>query len=818
MSVKKQGRYRFNEFEVDLAHRSLRRDGHVIAVSSKTLDLLIFLVLHAQRVVSRDELVRALWPQSDADENNLGQHVFLLRQALTGREPGDKIILTLPGRGFRFNAPVLEMPQVEPEVETCERLTPYAVPLASHVSVEPANKQTQQTGQVGRTEQAEAPDVTYFERDSEPGFFSASTNPGSLKIGLLAAIVVVFGILLLGGWFGWRWLHRSRPTALGVVIGDFQNSTGDPQFDLALRTALAADLRQSPYLKVTAAATSTRQTESQMCTSLHDYAYLAGEIHRFSQKYLVTVQAFDCAHGSQLAVSHGIADFPDSVLTVLDKVAADVRKQLGESTQSVDKFNKAAFPAHINSLPAIGSYTEANKLALDGKYTDAIPLYEWAIKLDSQFADAYEELGLTYSRLGDGDLAAANFSKAYELRDTVDEYDRLNIVANFMERVTGDLTGAIRNDKQWSEEYPSDSFPLTSLGSLEIQIGKSALALEAGRHALELNPSNASAYEVLAIAQMHLGQFEEAASTCRQAIGHHAETVQIHAILLQIAFRNLDQPALDEQVAWADKKPEASYMQVQQGLIDFAEGRAKAAEAIFASLAADYRQRGQTDQANSILEGVPRIEAELGLMDAARALLNRLPPSKEGGNDGNLTQGVTDIPVAWAQAGETSRADALLQQGLDAHPSATLWQEYDAPQIRAAIALNQHRPEDAIDALQLAAQYDLRSFDALAMRGRAYLAEGQPALAEAEFHKILDHPGIEPLSHNYPLAQLGLARALVLEDKTVEAGFAYKVVFQIWKDADPDLPRLREAKAEYAKLTAGSVRTVAKSPVKPRRK
>jgi tetratricopeptide (TPR) repeat protein len=372
----------------------------------------------------------------------------------------------------------------------------------------------------------------------------------------------------------------------------------------------------------------------------------------------------------------------------------------------------------------------------------------------------------------------------------------------------------IGNAKQWREEYPSDPIPLINLGNLEIQIGRSALALEAARRAIELNPSNASAYEVLASAQMHLGQFEEAAATCRQAIGHHADSVQIHGILLQIAFRNLDEQALDEQIAWAsgsgDAKPEAAYMQVQQGFIDFAEGRAKAAQAIFTTLADRYRKQGQTDLANRILEGVPRIEAELGLTDAARALLNRLPSAK----DTNPSTGATDIAVAWADLGETSRAEALLQQELDAHPSATLWQEYNGPQIRAAIALNQHHLDAAVDALQPAAQYDLRSFDAPALRGRAYLALGQPALAEAEFHKILDHPGIEPLSHNYPLAQLGLARALAQQDKTVEAGFAYKVVFQIWNDADPELPRLREAKAEYAKLNG----VPAKSSSKPRHK
>jgi eukaryotic-like serine/threonine-protein kinase len=815
MSLKKQGKYRFNEFELDLAHRSLRREGRTIAVSSKTLDLLILLVLNAQRAMTKDELVRALWPHSDPEENNLSQHIFLLRKALKGRESGDKLIVSIPGRGFQFSAPVIEVQ----EADTSERWTLGGPQQTTRIPVELTEEEI---------EHAEKPDITSFEHDSELSFLSRSLQPGVGKMRSLAAMLIALAILCLCGWLGWRWLHRPRPNFLGLVIADFDNSTGDLQFDQVLKTALTADLRQSPYLKVASAeaiekigtleissskppASLTAQAARQVCTRLGDQAYLTGGIRRLAQKYLVTVQAFDCAGSKTLAASRGIADSPDSVLTVLDKVAADLRKQLGEPGKSVQSFNKPPFPAHINSLPAINAYADAGRLALAGKYTDSTALYQWAIELDPQLAVAYEDLGVTYSNLGQGDQAIADFSKAYELRDTVDEYDRLNIVANFSNRVTGDLMASIRNDKQWREEYPSDPVPLTNLGDLEIQIGRSALALDAVRSALELNPSDASAYEVLANAQMHLGQFEEAASTCHQAISRHADSVQIHGILLQIAFRNLDQPALDEQIAWAhdfdNAKPEAAYMQVEQGLIDFAEGRAKAAQAIFTTLADRYQKQGQIDLANGILKGVPRIEAELGLTDSARALLHRLPAGKEG----SLTTGATDIAVAWAHVGETARAESLLQQELDTHPAATLWQEYNGPEIRAAIALNQHRPEAAVDALQPAAQYDLRSFDAPALRGRAYLAAGQPALAEAEFHKILDHPGIEPLSHNYPLAQLGLARSLAQQDKTVEAGFAYKVVLQIWKDADPDLPRLREAKAEYAKLTGEAPGTPAKS-------
>jgi tetratricopeptide (TPR) repeat protein len=241
--------------------------------------------------------------------------------------------------------------------------------------------------------------------------------------------------------------------------------------------------------------------------------------------------------------------------------------------------------------------------------------------------------------------------------------------------------------------------------------------------------------------------------------------------------------------------------------MEFAEGKVKAAQATLAKAVANYRKQGLTEQANRLLQSELRIEADLGLPDSAHALLIRLP---------EITDSV-DIPVAWAAIGETTRAANLLQNQLDAHPTATLWRQVWAPQITAAIALNQHRPADAIQALQAALPYDLRDFAVPALRGGAYLADKQPALAEIEFHKILEHPGIDPLSHNYPLARLGLARALVRQGKLVDAGFAYKIVMQIWAEADLDLPPFKAAKAEYAKLTAVPVKQASAS-VKPRRK
>ena len=645
------------------------------------------------------------------------------------------------------------------------------------------------------------------------------------------ATAAFVAIVAVGIWFAWREMHRLHAESLRIIIADFENSTGNLDFDQTLRTALTIDLRQSPYLEVAtrnqlskaileekAAADSSDGEQAspplagslvrRVCHRLNDQAYLTGEIHRFAQKYLITVQAFDCTRGSSLAASRGIADSPDSILTVLDKVTFDLREQLGESATSIARFNKPLFAKGTGSLETLRAYSDASRMALNNQLEDSLAVYRRAIELDPKFAMAYADLGAVYNNLGQKDPASTNLTKAYELRDTADALNRLSITSTYNDLVTRDIQSSIRNDKEWAEEYPRDPAPYANLADLETQIGKPALALDPAKRALALNPDDGLSYIVLARAQMHTGQFEEAAHTCNQAISHHVDSAEIHGILMQIAFLHLDQPAIDEQIAWArsqaDDKSAESYMQSQQGLIDFALGKTKAAEAVFATVIDSYRKQGMNERADRIAAEIARIEAELGNLETAHSTLTHLP---EGASS-------FDIPVAWSELGEISRAEATLERELDAYPSDTLGREYQSPQVKAAIALNQHQPEAAIKALVPALPYDLRLFDAPSLRGKAYLAANRPVDAEAEFHKILDHPGIEPFSYNYPLAQLGVARALARQDKTVEAGLVYKLVLQIWKDADPDLPRLREAKAEYARLNGESPKPAAKPAAK----
>jgi tetratricopeptide (TPR) repeat protein len=240
-------------------------------------------------------------------------------------------------------------------------------------------------------------------------------------------------------------------------------------------------------------------------------------------------------------------------------------------------------------------------------------------------------------------------------------------------------------------------------------------------------------------------------------------------------------------MAWAAGKPAEPYMKVQEMLTDFAQGKPRAALEALSQLVDGYKKQGMLERASRMKGGVPRIEAELGLIDDARKLLSSLPP----------IEGSTDIPVAWAETGDTARANEIVRRELGAHPDDTLWQNVRGPQILGAIALAEKKPAEAIEALRPGIPYNA---EMPAMRGRAYLALREPELAAIEFRKITDHPAVDPLSQNTALAHLGLARAYALQGNTPASVAEYEKFFELWKDADTDLPPLKSARTEYAHL------------------
>ena len=641
-------------------------------------------------------------------------------------------------------------------------------------------------------------------RDKPSGNPPPVSTPLSRRVWPWAVVsFLALGLAVLGAWF---WVHRAvSADHHEVVLADFEDSTGDADLANALQTALAIDLKQSPFLlvasgsRISATLTLMERSPSQkltplvareVCQRMNDQAVLSGKIARLGQKFLVTLAASDCATGEDLAQSKAVADDRDGVLKALDNIAAEMRKRLGEPLKTVQRFNQSLLAKETGSLDALKAYSRGHDLGAGGDYQGSIPFFKRAIELDPRFAAAYADLGVIYSDLGESDLATANLTKAYDLRDLTTEPDRLFIVGEYNAEVTGNLHESLRNYEVWTETYPSDVPPWSNLATLQLEIGRPDLAIAPALRAVSLDPKGAISYVILARAQMRAGQLDKALETCRQAVAQKLDGAEVHGILAQLAFSRHDAAGVDEQFAWAKGKPAEPYMKLQELLINFAQGKRRAALEALRLLVDGYKKQGLPERAARMEGGLPRIEAEIGLIDGARDRLSQLPP----------INGSTDIPVAWAEVGEISKADEIVKKAMSDHPEDTLWQYLKGPQIRAAIALFQHKPDDAIAALQPAIPYELRDFDVPSMRGRAYLAARQADLAAIEFRKIIDHSTVNPISYAIPLAHLGLARAYAMQGNVAGSRQEYERFLELWKDSDADIPAKNSAYFELAHL------------------
>ncbi len=756
--------YRFEGFEMDPVNRVLKGAGQPIFLHSRTFDLLLYMVRNGGRLLTKEELMGAVWRDAAVEESNLTQGVFLLRKALAANRPeGGKLIVTIPGRGYRFEATVEEVDArgtSEPE-ET----KPEEIPQAPERR-EPSQRRT-------------------------PRYALAAGIAGALLL------------LAIGGWL---WHNRAVPgDHREILLADFENTTGDPGFDKALNIALSIDLKQSPWLLV-APDVKARNTLTLMqrkadekltpalarevCQRVGDQAVLSGLIARFGQKYLVTLTASDCIGGQDLVQAKALADSRDDVPRAVDSVAAQMRKRLGEPLKSIERFNKPLLAKATGSLDALKAYSTAHELGAQGKFQESVPLFQRAIELDPRFAIAYGDLGTVYRNLGEPGLSTAASRRAYDLRDTANERDRLYITAAYHTQVTGDLHATIRDDETWTEMYPRDVPPWTNLADLRMGIGQPELAIGLAKRALAIDPKSAVAWIELARSQLYAGHVDDSTATCHQAIAQKLDGAEIHGLLVFAGFARRDQAMIDAQSAWAKGTPAEPFITLEQMLVVIAQGRPGYGAELLDRVVDDYKHRGLQERAVRMRGGFPRLVAELGMTDAARKLLDELPP----------LDGSTDIPVAMAEVGEDAKAEAILREDLRQHPEDTLWQYWKGPQIAAAIALSRDRPLEAVEALRGSLPYDLRDNEVPAMRGRAYLAANQFSLAEAEFRKVIDHPTTGIVSANIALAHLGIARARALEGNPAGSRDEYEKFFTLWKDAEPDVPVLRQAKSEYAGL------------------
>jgi serine/threonine protein kinase/tetratricopeptide (TPR) repeat protein len=633
---------------------------------------------------------------------------------------------------------------------------------------------------------------------------------------LIPAVVLAIAALVVGSLY-----LRSRPaTPLtekdSVVLADFDNKTGDPVFDDALKQALAVQLGQSPFLNILSdrkveetlhlmgqpsAERITRDMARELCIRTGSKAFLVGSISNLGGQYVLGVDAIGCSTGDTLAKEQVEAATKQDVLKALGQMASSLRGKLGESLATVQKFD-VPVEATTPSLEALKAFSMGITTFRNKGNAEAIPFYKRAIELDPKFAVAYASLGLVYGNLGQANLSAQNIKKAYELRDRVSEREKYRISALYYQNVTGELEQSSQVYELWAKSYPKDSIPPGNLGYIYAQLGQYDKALTANEDS-QLLQRDVLGYFNTAGTYLALNRIDDAQKQIEEAQANKFEGDFLHLAIYLVSFMKKDAAEMDRQVAWASGKPgtEDLLLSFQSDTKAYYGQLMKARDfsrrAVDAAVRSDSRETAGLWQVSAALR-----EAEFGNAAAAKqGVATALALSQ--GRDVKLL-----CALALARANDAARTRLLVDELEKNYESQTLVKVYWLPTIRAAVELGTNNPGKALVLLEAAAPYELGeppqfqvgTMYPIYVRGQAQLAAHNGAAAAAEFQKFLDHTGV---SVNFPLgalAHLGLARAYALSLDTAKAKTAYQDFFALWKDADPDIPILKEAKAEYAKL------------------
>jgi tetratricopeptide (TPR) repeat protein len=632
---------------------------------------------------------------------------------------------------------------------------------------------------------------------------------------LVPAAVVVLAALVAGVFF-LRSRHAARLSEKDtVVLADFDNTTGDPVFDGALKQALAVQLGQSPFLNILSdrkvsetmrlmgrqpGDRITREVAGELCMRTGSKAIMLGSISNLGGQYIVGIDAVSCGSGDTLAKEQEEAATKQDVLKALSKAASSLRGKLGESLASVQKFD-VPIEATTTSLEALKAFSMGITTMQTKGSAASIPFLERALELDPNFAQAYVGLGLMYGNLGQASLSAQNIKKAYALRDHVSEYEKYLISASYYSNVTGELEQASKVYELWARSYPQDLTPPGNLGVIYSQLGQFDKAAAETQKSLRLEPT-VFGYGNLADIYLALNRPDDAKKEIEQAQERKLDSEELYWTIYQLAFLKSDAAEMERQVEWAAGKPgdEDALLSMQSDTEAYfgrlVKARYFSRRAVDSAVRNDSKETAALWRVNAALREAEFGNAAAAKQDVAAALA--LAP----GRDVKLLAGLT-----LARIGETAGAKAVVEDLEKTYPSDTILKVYWLPTIKAAMELNANNPAQAVVDLEAAAPYELGGPSPLAetmypvyIRGQAQLLAHNGSSAATEFQKFLDH---RALTLNFPLgalAHLGLARAYALSGNTAKSKTAYNDFFTLWKDADPDIPILQQAKAEYAKL------------------
>ena len=667
-------------------------------------------------------------------------------------------------------------------------------------------------------------DLQRLKRDTDSGRVTVSSKPeaaSAIRSGwrlILAAGVLALGV---GGYF---YLHRApRLTDKDtIILADFTNTTGDPVFDGTLRQGMAVQLEQSPFLSLISEqriqqalrlmgqpvdAKLTPEIARDVCERTASAAVLDGSIARLGSQYVLGLRAKACRTGDVLAEDQVQAARKEDVLTALSQIARRFRTRVGESLTTVEKYDTPLPEATTPSLEALKAYSTGWKVLSATGDAAALPHFKRATEIDPQFAIAHAHLGLAYSSAGESDLSAASISKAYQLRDRASDREKLFITAAYDMEVTGNLEKAQQTCELWAQTYPREMIPHSFLpGFIYPVFGKYEKAVEESSKAIELDPDFAIAYSLLTVSYVALDRLGDAENTLQRASDGKLEVPDLSVVRYQIAFLKEDQAGMERVAARSRGEPGVEDLISDQEALALAyyghmqQAREKSQHAVDLAQQSAQRERAALFEIGSALQ-----EAFLGNALAAR---RKAIKALELSRDREVEYGAA---FALARSGDSSRSQTLADDLERRFPEDTAVKFSYVPTLRAVRSLNQGEPVKAVEMLQITVPNELgappSSFSGffgtlypVYVRGEAYLALHQGAEAAAEFQKILDHRGIVVSDPIGALSHLQMGRAYAMQRDTPKAKAAYQDFLSLWKDADPEIPILKQGRGEYAKL------------------
>ena len=648
---------------------------------------------------------------------------------------------------------------------------------------------------------------------------SAANQPAGPKKAIPAWAFALAGILLVAGIGGWLWRSHSAKTLTGkdsILLADFVNTTGDPVFDGTLKQALAVQLEQSPYLNIVPDQTIRKALQfmgrspdervtgtvaREICERENIKAMLSGSIAALGSQYVIALDATNCTTGDSLAREQVTAATKEAVLPAVGKAASSLRGKLGESLASIQKFDTPVTDATTSSLEALKAYAAADEMRNSGGEAESIPLFKRAIELDPNFAMAYARLAAIYGNVGQQDDSVVMAKKAFDLHDRISENERYYVDQHYF-FANGDIDKEKESLELAIKAYPKDS---TYPGNLALQYnlyyGDFEKAIQWAHQAAAIEPSSPYGYLHEVIGYEGLNKLAEAQAVLQQAVNAKADNLFVHQLFFDLAFLNGDAAGMQRELQWAQGKPSEYLLMNEQTLASVSQGQMQKARE-FANRSVEVTDRlGFKDTSATTKAETGLTEAEVGNTTLARSATEASLAMVRARDN------LATAAVALAMSGDVAHAQAMADELERRFPQDTIVQRVTVPVVRAWIAIDRKDAEKAIAALEPARTYEMGTVPAMYpvyTRGVAYLAAKKGAEAVAEFQRIVEHRGIFPVDPVHSLAKLGLGRAYVMNGDTMKAKAAYQDFFALWKDADSDIPLLKEAKSEYSKLPSST--------------